>query len=172
MFFYFFIFLCLFSLVLCLFDVYKHDRLLELGFSFMLYFSVSCFWVRVLNKSHAHMPEACVRRLNPTMHASGCACRYLTRNPNSDFLCCLVRLFHMFCLCLSPPFFLNVYTHLSLCLVCLLISNVFRLGFHVYVSFKYHDHSFTCPCTMLQVLKCYKVSKVGHSFTCTYMLFV
>ena len=49
-----YVFICLY-LVLCLFDVYKHARLLELGFSFMLCFSILCFWVKVLNKSHTRM---------------------------------------------------------------------------------------------------------------------
>jgi len=49
-------YICLCSLVLCLSNVYKHARLLELGFSFVLYFSVSCFWVRVYEQAHARMP--------------------------------------------------------------------------------------------------------------------
>ena len=34
---------CLLSLVLCLFDVHEHSWLLDLGFSFMLCFSISYF---------------------------------------------------------------------------------------------------------------------------------
>ena len=33
-----YVIICLLSLVLCFFDVHKHARLLELGFSFMLFF--------------------------------------------------------------------------------------------------------------------------------------
>ena len=92
-------YICLCSLVLCLSNVYKHARLLELGFSFVLYFSVLCFWVRVCEQAHARMPWACACRLNPFW------------------------LFHMFCLRLNPFYMFKcirvsvLYAYLSL--ICL-----------------------------------------------------
>ena len=68
--------------------------------------------------------------------------------------------------------FSHVHMYLSLCLVCVLIFNLFRLGFYVYVLLKYHNHSFTCSCTMSQAFRCYNVSKVSYAFTCTCMFFV
>ena len=116
-------YICLCSLVLCLSNVYKHARLLELGFSFVLYFSVLCFWVRVCEQAHARMPWACVCRLNLHTQAFGRVRRHLSRNPSSDFLFCLVYLFHMFCLRLNPFYMFKcirvsvLYAYLSL--ICL-----------------------------------------------------
>ena len=111
-------YICLCSLVLCLSNVYKHARLLELGFSFVLYFSVSCFWVRVCEQAHARTPWACVCRLNLHTQASGCVRRHLSRNPSSDFLFCLVNLFHMFYLCLNP-FHMFICIWVSVLYACL-----------------------------------------------------
>ena len=113
---------------------------------FHAWFSISCFKVRVLNNSHAHMSWACVCKLSPLMQASSYVHRYLPRNPNLDFLCCLVCLFHMFFLYLNP-FHMFVHIWFSILYACLsLVFSTLRLGFYVYVFFKYHDHSFTCPC--------------------------
>ena len=87
--------------------------------------------------------QPCMHVISMHTQVSCYGCRYLPQNPNSDFLCCLVWLFHMFYLVLnpllpSPPFY--VYTYLSPCLIRLFVFNMLRLGFH--------EHAFKCPFMM------------------------
>lgn len=114
----------------------KHVWLLKLGFLFVLCFLFRVFGLGLLNKSHAHMHVMSMRT-----QVKSCIRRHLLRNPNSNSLYCLVCLF-----CPILNLFPYVYMYLSLCLVCLFVSNVLvcRLGFYVHVLFKYHVmHSHT-----------------------------
>ena len=101
--FFLFLFICLYmlaqiSLWFCL--CFEHARLLELGFLCLCSIFCFSFWVSIIEQ----VPCTHVMNMCTQVKPFGCIRRYLPRNPNSNLLCSLVCLFHMFYLVLNPFF--------------------------------------------------------------------
>ena len=111
--------LCLYSLVLISFYVFKHVRLLD--YCFKCCPVLLCFLRSGLGflSQHAYAGQSL------RMQISTCTHIFLPRNLNLSFLLCFLHLFHMLCLCFD-----SLYRYKSLFSVyCLFAFLMFKLGF-------------------------------------------
>ena len=116
-------YICLCSLVLCLFGVFKHIRLLDLIFQVLLcFFFLSVFWVKVQACLYTHTFE-CSRRLKVCVHVH---LAYVRRPMYAHIYSCpkililiflflLCWLFYLICLCfiLCSHVYLSLYARLG-----------------------------------------------------------